>query len=109
MSFDTIFAKVEKYYTQKISAQGPTPAGVDWNSAESQELRFTQLLRLIPTGEKFSINDYGCGYGALVDFLAARGADFQYVGFELSEAMVAAAKRLHPTSRFVTSLAGLPV
>jgi len=100
-----ILARVERYYSEKLEAHGPTPAGADWNSAESQTLRFDQLLKLCPGERGASINDYGCGYGALVDYL--RGAGFQgsYCGLDVSARMVAAAARLHegwPDCRFVT-------
>ena len=38
-----------------------------------------------------SILDYGCGYGALADYLRARGHRGAYVGFDVSEAMAEAA------------------
>ena len=49
--------------------------GVDWNSAESQELRFAQLARAVrDEPAPFSLNDYGCGYGALAGYLDSAGA-----------------------------------
>lgn len=86
---------VAGYYSEKVEIYGPTPNGVDWNSAESQVLRFEQLLKLCDTSSSFSINDYGCGYGALIDYLSERGWTFQYYGFDLSELMILKAKELH--------------
>src|SRR5438105_3373243 len=102
MSSDSILNEVGRYYSRKIQEHGATPAGVDWNSAASQELRFDQLLRMVPKGEPFSINDYGCGYGALADYLKKHRYQFQYSGFEISEAMAAEARRLHPRADFLT-------
>ena len=95
MNFDQILMDAAQYYSKKIETYGPTPSGVDWNSAESQALRFEQLLKLCDTTQPFSINDYGCGYGALVDYLTERGYIFQYSGFDLSESMISQAKELH--------------
>ena len=44
-----ILEKVSRYYSGKLEAHGATARGVDWNSTESQRLRFVQLLDLIAT------------------------------------------------------------
>jgi SAM-dependent methyltransferase len=86
-------AAVAAYYSAKLSAHGPTALGVDWNSAESQALRFEQLLRLCEGEQQFSLNDYGCGYGALAAFLRRRGYQGRYCGFDVAPAMLVAARR----------------
>ena len=87
-------AKVRKYYLRTLQRHGPTPLGVDWPNIVSQYLRFVQLLKLCRFGQPFSLNDFGCGYGALLDFLAMRhsGATVTYRGIDISPAMVAAAR-----------------
>ena len=95
MSFSPILTRVEQYYSEKVKTHGPTPSGVDWNSAESQALRFEQLLKVCDHKGPFSINDYGCGYGALVEYLSQRGYTFDYQGFDISETMIATAQELH--------------
>jgi SAM-dependent methyltransferase len=86
---------VESYYSEKIEVHGPTAHGVDWNSPESQRLRFVQLLKLIDYNQPFTINDYGCGYGALADYLKSEGYAFRYSGFDISPKMIAKANELH--------------
>jgi SAM-dependent methyltransferase len=49
---------------------------------------------------QFSLNDFGCGYGALVGFLAARGLDVEYRGFDLSESMLEHARREYGNGTF---------
>lgn len=93
MSF--IEQQVQEYYDEKLRVHGATPRGVDWKSPESQELRFTQLVKVIDASRPFSINDYGCGYGALVDFLNRGGYEFRYTGFDISTEMIAQAQALH--------------
>jgi SAM-dependent methyltransferase len=98
-----IISSVEQYYTGKLREHGPSPQGVDWNSAESQHLRFEQLLRVCPSAGPFSLLDYGCGYGALLDHLGGRAAEVDYRGFDISDEMVSAARELHgegPNRRF---------
>lgn len=88
-------AKVRAYYSGTLQRHGPTPLGVDWPNTVSQYLRFVQLLKLCDFEMPFSLNDFGCGYGALLAFLAMRhgGAAIDYRGVDISPAMVAAARQ----------------
>jgi SAM-dependent methyltransferase len=85
---DRIVGKVRDFFTSTVNAHGATHLGVDWNSIESQRLRFRELMRLCP-GAHFSLIDYGCGYGALAQYLREQGIDYRYQGFDVSEAMIA--------------------
>jgi SAM-dependent methyltransferase len=88
----TIIKKsVSDYYAEKLKKFGTTPQGVDWNSEESQVVRFDKLTKILPDDYTYqeSILDYGCGYGALLDFLMKRFVQVQYTGFDISEAMIA--------------------
>jgi SAM-dependent methyltransferase len=94
---DVLLAGVGEYYSAKVIEHGPSHRGVDWNSKESQELRFNRLLEIVESpGAPFSLNDYGCGYGALLDYLEARFESVVYRGFDVSSAMLDAAKIAHP-------------
>lgn len=90
-----MLAPIAEYYSEKLKRHGMTARGVDWNGEESQELRFEQLIKLIGGTGYFSLNDLGCGYGALLSFLKARFRDFGYCGFDISTDMIAAANRFH--------------
>jgi SAM-dependent methyltransferase len=94
VSQDAIRAGVREYYESKLRLHGPTPLGVDWNSRESQELRFVHLARLWEGDPHASILDYGCGYGALAPWLRGRGHQGGYTGFDLSPDMIAQASRM---------------
>lgn len=83
--------EVAEYYASKLAQHGETPRGVDWNGGEGQLLRFAQLCKILESGKSFSINDLGCGYGALYDFLALSHETFSYAGIDVSESMVRAA------------------
>src|SRR3984957_4552432 len=95
MKLSPMLQNVEKYYTDKLTTFGRTPQGADWKSAESQTMRFDQLMRLIKPQGPFTINDYGCGYGALVDYLKNRDYQFKYRGLDVSEKMIAEARKSH--------------
>lgn len=92
-SFPELLGDVERYYTAKLAEHGATPRGVDWNGDASQILRFEQLEKLISPGARFSVNDIGCGYGAMFGFLRQRHPDVDYDGCDISPDMVDAASR----------------
>ena len=92
MNINNILSNVNQYYTQKIQQYGATAQGVDWNSLESQYIRFEQLLKVCNLREHFSLMDYGCGYGALLPYMVDKGYQFKYYGFDISKAMINQAK-----------------
>ncbi|WP_428026088.1 class I SAM-dependent methyltransferase [Arcobacter sp.] len=95
-----VHQNINKYYTDKINQYGVTPKGVDWNSEESQFIRFDQLSKVI-TCTGFSINDIGCGYGKYTDYLESKFKDFSYVGYDLSEDMIISAQKKYPHYKFI--------
>lgn len=92
-----LYAGIDRYYSHKVKLHGATPLGVDWPCVPTQELRFEQLLRVCGfESGPFSLNDIGCGYGALLAFLGRRHkhARIDYMGVDLSTAMVEQARGL---------------
>lgn len=99
-----LLSEVAKYYSAKLAEHGETAHGVDWNGEESQTTRFAQLCKIIDAPGHFSINDLGCGYGALYNYLAKEHASFSYVGVDVSDGMVQAATQRYqgnPQARFI--------
>jgi SAM-dependent methyltransferase len=92
MSTLELLQQTRQYYDDKLAAHGPTARGVDWNSEESQRLRFRELVRLIEDDPDASVLDYGCGYGALRSYLRKRGHRGPYIGFDISQRMIDAAR-----------------
>lgn len=88
MNLDTICA----HYSQKILQYGPTARGAGWKNEASQTLRFEKLTQLLSGDAHFTINDLGCGYGALFEYCATRYDMTTYVGYDISEAMLEAAR-----------------
>lgn len=87
---------VNQYYTEKIITHGATPAGVDWNSKDSQELRFNQLLKLIDKEPGyFTVLDYGCGYGSLYQYMKDRYDSFSFTGYDISKEMLLEAEKIN--------------
>ena len=94
-------SNIAHYYSEKLERFGATPQGVDWNGDASQALRFCQLSKIIQPSTHFSINDLGCGYGALYDFLTSQYQNFSYSGFDISTDMVTAAKMIYKNNNNV--------
>lgn len=86
-----ILRQIDEYYSAKIREFGQNPRGVDWNGAESQLLRFQQLLKIMEGDTDFSVADVGCGYGALLDVLPEYFQKFRYTGLDISVEMIRAA------------------
>jgi len=84
---------IAHYYGSKLEAHGTTAQGVDWNGEESQHLRFQQLTQRLPRTGIFSINDLGCGYGAMADYLSAHFGPFTYRGYDIAPEMIRSARQ----------------
>lgn len=96
MSYKPLLHDVEQFFSDKVSRRGPTAEGADYNSVKAQEVRFAQFLHLLDTESTFSLNDYGCGYGALAHYLRQRDYAFHYQGCDISPPMIAHAQQLTP-------------
>src|SRR4051812_16857514 len=90
-----ILDTLNEYFTQKIKEHGATPHGVGWNSTESQEIRFEQLCKIIQPNTPFSLLDFGCGYGAMYDYMSREHADFLYTGYDIAAEMIGKAAETH--------------
>jgi SAM-dependent methyltransferase len=102
---------VKSYFDKRIREHGASPRGSDWNSETSQNVRFDQLLKVVEA-PSFSILDYGCGYGALADYLESKGFDADYYGFDILESAIETARQAHkdkPRRSFFTEKTQLPV
>jgi len=82
------FSPIKKYFKNRFLEHGACPSGSDWNSLDAQIVRFEQLTKVIEPLTPFSIIDYGCGYGAMVDFLENKWNSFLYQGFDIVEEII---------------------
>ena len=89
---------VSRYYSALVRKHGATPWGVDWTCELTQKLRFIQLMKIVGQRRRYSLNDLGCGYGALLGFLRDRyrAAPIDYRGIDLSGPMIERARALWP-------------
>lgn len=100
-----VHRRTAAYYGAKVREHGATPLGADWRCEPTQQLRFVQLLRLCEGTDAYSLDDLGCGYGALLHFLGRRRMlrRVDYLGIDVSPDMIASARRARPrhAHRFV--------
>jgi len=92
-----ILAGLKKYAAESLVTYGPTPLGVGQKDERSHRLRFDKLAQVIdqPTSEEgITVNDWGCGYGAMFRYLDALPSVRirRYYGYDISEEMLAAAQ-----------------
>lgn len=91
-------------YEKNLADYGRTSKSVGWKDEVSQRLRFDKLANVIsPQDESVTVNDFGCGYGAMFQYFSALpGVRLeQYYGYDISEEMLAAAKEAVPDPRAV--------
>lgn len=102
---------VKTYFDKRIREHGASPRGSDWNSEASQNIRFDQLLKVVES-QSFSLLDYGCGYGGLADYLAEKGFDVEYYGYDILESAIETARQAHQEKArrtFFTEKTQLPI
>lgn len=77
----------------RFEQHGSDATGVDWNSPYAQETRFEQLAKVIQPDKPFTILDFGCGYGAMAEWLRKEGFSFShYYGYDIVEKSLTAGR-----------------
>lgn len=112
MSKSDELKKVVNYFTEKLEAHGATHRGVDYNSTESQEARFLQLTKVINPAVKYSLIDFGSGYGAMYEYFLKIGHQLHYIGYDIANSMIEKGREVHPNNPdcwFTSNAEELPV
>lgn len=101
---------VSRVYGYRINEYGPVANGVFWKDADQQMLRLELLLQAVEQEDlkgPITVNDLGCGYGALFDLLVGEPMlqGGKYFGYDITADMVATAKAQHtdPRATFIVS------
>jgi SAM-dependent methyltransferase len=112
MTFNKKLDDIRSYFQEKFDIHGATPRGADWNSVQAQFTRFEQLTKIIDQQQNYSILDYGCGYGALANYLQNNGFDFEkFFGFDILDTVVQKAHEIFSEEDrfiFTTNLDSIP-
>jgi SAM-dependent methyltransferase len=99
--------KIGSYFEDLLSKHGDNHLSLDWNSKQSQELRYAVFLEIIGYTEKtkdFSMLDVGCGIGHFYDYLKDHGLikefNIKYEGLDISEKLIDFARKKNPGVEF---------
>jgi SAM-dependent methyltransferase len=89
---------IEDCFNWSMKRYGPTHRAVAWRDAKRQIRRFqifTGLLHYDTSRNDISINDLGCGYGAMFKSLKdlPQFSDGTYFGYDISDEMLSAARK----------------
>ena len=97
----TDLTDVAKLYTDSFIEHGATAKGVGWTDKIKHELRLDILSRAVSEeSSSFTVNDLGCGYGALFEWFEKNNHKIEYFnGYDISEEMLNAAKERLPKDR----------
>ena len=88
-------SKYEEFYNE----YGDSSAGVGWFKAEMTDPRFEALTSHIKNNE-CRVLDFGCGLGAMREWMLERIGNFDYVGIDITPNNVDVAKQKYPDCKF---------
>jgi len=88
----------KKFYTSALKQYGSDVKALHWNSKASQEVRFQQILDLLPHDlHLYSVVDAGCGFADLYGFFCnSAKLPKSYIGMDALEPMVKEARTRVP-------------
>ena len=91
-----------RHYTSCFQRHGATPQGVNWPNAKDIDTCYRVMMEAIRPEDRVrcELLDLGCGYGALKDYMNAKGLKYKYHGIDLSDPMLDEARRRHPGVTF---------
>ena len=99
-----IIEKQRKLYGENFQIYGDTPNGFYWNNTETQELRFSRLMRTVLQYENtackspsaFSLHEVGCGTADLHHYLLRNEISHEYSGTEIVPEMIEVCRTKFP-------------
>lgn len=95
MSWEKEIESLRTHYREAVLRYGDAPESAQWSSRDSQNKRFEILLDIAEI-KGASVLDFGCGTGAMLEYMNEHGigADIRYTGCDiLQEALDIAQKK----------------
>lgn len=84
---------IRRFFQDQFASHGESAEGVGWNSTYAQDVRFEQLLKVVDRAQPFTMVEFGCGYGYLIDYMDQNGCKpDRYYGLDIVPESVEAAK-----------------
>ena len=99
---DQDLERLARHYAGLLREHGDSPAAGQWSDLATQEARLQVLLEVADPHEltHARVLDFGCGTSHLLTMLQAGGFRGHYVGYDISEELVAHARAKFPGVRF---------
>lgn len=87
--------QIKALYEDGLDKHGMTSEAVGWNDEQSHNFRFGKLLEVVEDKTKpFTVNELGCGYGAMFHYLIKNGFNVdKFYGYDISPKFLEAAKQ----------------
>jgi SAM-dependent methyltransferase len=96
-STDDVFTSVSRYYDELLARHGDDARSCDYGDPRSQVAKFRVMAAVEGMRRGARVLDVGCGLAHFADHLETEGLEVDYVGVDLSPAMVARARERRPT------------
>ena len=90
---------INKFYSEYYKDSKNDTEKVGWSSKKEQNKRFEVLLN-IGFKNKDSILDFGCGLGALYEYMNKKYDNFKYIGVDINEDFINNCKKKYPKILF---------
>lgn len=98
--FKNQMMKLDHHFSELVTKYGDGPLSVQWSDEETQKKRF-QVLCQIADISSSKVLDFGCGNGALVQYLLEElSFKGEYVGLDVSSKMINLCKNKFSKFRF---------
>jgi SAM-dependent methyltransferase len=91
--------KIIDRYNQRFAQHGNDIRTLASGTEVRRQIRFGVLAEIGLT-PGCSVLDLGCGFGDFFDYLACRGLECQYTGYDINPTLIGAARSKNPHGRF---------
>jgi cyclopropane fatty-acyl-phospholipid synthase-like methyltransferase len=92
---------IKDFYSEYYSDPKNKSEIVGWSSKKEQEIRFKVLLDVgFKNGD--TILDFGCGLGALYEYMSKRYDSFNYIGVDVNDDFIKKCEKKFPNVNFKT-------
>lgn len=97
------YKNIVEHYEQCFARYGDNYQGVDWPNLADLHKRFKVMLAVAHGKSAFSLLDFGCGNGLLLEYLltSPEFSSIQYTGLDLSASFVKVCQEKFPQYRFL--------
>lgn len=106
MKKEKVYRSIVSHYESCFDRYGDTHLGMDWPKLEDVEKRYTVMLDIVlflrKNSREYSLLDFGCGAGHLLDYLRQKNLTmFNYAGLDISSKFISLCQTKYPGVPFI--------